>query len=298
MTRLAKGTVIGLIAGYYDVETDEGLIRTRARGVFRQKKQKPAVGDHVEIQIDDQGTSYLVKIFPRMNRIGRPAVANVSHVLLVISAVQPDFSLQLLDRFLTFFAWQKVAVTLYLSKADLLKNSAKLEQIKQDLAYYQKIGYPVYFDAETLAKELNQKIGKDQIWTLAGQSGAGKSTLLNKLKKDANQETGQISMVLNRGKHTTRKVQLFKLGKGFLADTPGFSSIDLTPIKLDQLKNYFLEFKKASAHCKFRGCLHLKEPKCEVKRLLAESEIIQSRYDDYLAMRNEIEEGRIPEYLK
>lgn len=298
MTRLAKGTVIGLIAGYYDVETDEGLIRTRARGIFRQKKQKPAVGDHVEIQIDDQGTSYLVKIFPRMNRIGRPAVANVSHVLLVISAVQPDFSLQLLDRFLTFFAWQKVAVTLYLSKADLLKNSAKLEQIKQDLAYYQKIGYPVYFDAETLAKELNQKIGKDQIWTLAGQSGAGKSTLLNKLKKDANQETGQISMVLNRGKHTTRKVQLFKLGKGFLADTPGFSSIDLTPIKLDQLKNYFLEFKKASAHCKFRGCLHLKEPKCEVKRLLAESEIIQSRYDDYLAMRNEIEEGRIPEYLK
>lgn len=298
MTRLAKGTVIGLIAGYYDVETDEGLIRTRARGVFRQKKQKPAVGDHVEIQIDDQGTSYLVKIFPRMNRIGRPAVANVSHVLLVISAVQPDFSLQLLDRFLTFFAWQKVAVTIYLSKADLLKNSAKLDQIKQDLAYYQKIGYPVYFDAETLAKELNQKIGKDQIWTLAGQSGAGKSTLLNKLKKDANQETGQISMVLNRGKHTTRKVQLFKLGKGFLADTPGFSSIDLTPIKLDQLKNYFLEFKKASAHCKFRGCLHLKEPKCEVKRLLAESEIIQSRYDDYLAMRNEIEEGRIPEYLK
>lgn len=298
MTRLAKGTVIGLIAGYYDVETDEGLIRTRARGIFRQKKQKPAVGDHVEIQIDDQGTSYLVKIFPRMNRIGRPAVANVSHVLLVISAVQPDFSLQLLDRFLTFFAWQKVAVTLYLSKADLLKNSAKLDQIKQDLAYYQKIGYPVYFDAETLAKELNQKIGKDQIWTLAGQSGAGKSTLLNKLKKDANQETGQISMVLNRGKHTTRKVQLFKLGKGFLADTPGFSSIDLTPIKLDQLKNYFLEFKKASAHCKFRGCLHLKEPKCEVKRLLAESEIIQSRYDDYLAMRNEIEEGRIPEYLK
>ena len=298
MTRLAKGTVIGLIAGYYDVETDEGLIRTRARGVFRQKKQKPAVGDHVEIKIDDQGTSYLVKIFPRMNRIGRPAVANVSHVLLVISAVQPDFSLQLLDRFLTFFAWQKAAVTLYLSKADLLKNSAKLEQIKQDLAYYQKIGYPVYFDAETLAKELNQKIGKDQIWTLAGQSGAGKSTLLNKLKKDANQETGQISMVLNRGKHTTRKVQLFKLGKGFLADTPGFSSIDLTPIKLDQLKNYFLEFKKASAHCKFRGCLHLKEPKCEVKRLLAESEIIQSRYDDYLAMRNEIEEGRIPEYLK
>lgn len=101
--KLAEGTVVGLIAGYYDVETAAGIVRTRARGVFRQKKQKPAVGDHVEIQIDDQGMSYLVKILPRLNRIGRPAVANVSHVLLVISAVEPDFSLELLDRFLTFF---------------------------------------------------------------------------------------------------------------------------------------------------------------------------------------------------
>lgn len=102
MTRLAEGTVIGLIAGFYDVQTSEGVIRTRARGVFRQNKQKPVVGDRCEIQIDDQGMSYLTKILPRKNRIGRPAVANVSHVLLVISAVQPDFSVQLLDRFLTF----------------------------------------------------------------------------------------------------------------------------------------------------------------------------------------------------
>lgn len=298
MTRKAEGTVTGLIAGFYDVMTDEGVIRTRARGVFRQKKQKPAVGDHVEIQIDDQGTSYLVKILPRHNRIGRPAVANISHVLLVVSAVQPDFSVQLLDRFLTFFAWQKVAVTIYLSKADLLVESEKLHQIKQILSYYEKIGYPVYYDAEKLGQDLAHLIGKEQIWTLAGQSGAGKSTLLNKIKRDANQATGEISQVLNRGKHTTRKVELFSMGQGFLADTPGFSAIDLTPIKLDNLKDYFLEFKKASSKCKFRGCQHLKEPKCEVKTLLNDGEIIQSRYDDYLALRNEIKEGRIPEYLK
>ena len=130
--KLAEGTVVGLIAGYYDVETAVGIVRTRARGVFRQKKQKPAVGDHVEIQIDDQGMSYLVKILPRLNRIGRPAVANVSHVLLVISAVEPDFSLELLDRFLTFFSWQKVQVTIYLSKRDLLKGD-KLAKIKEEL---------------------------------------------------------------------------------------------------------------------------------------------------------------------
>ena len=295
--KLAEGTVVGLIAGYYDVETAVGIVRTRARGVFRQKKQKPAVGDHVEIQIDDQGMSYLVKILPRLNRIGRPAVANVSHVLLVISAVEPDFSLELLDRFLTFFSWQKVQVTIYLSKSDLLKGD-KLAKIKEELSYYQEIGYPVFTDYHDVEAQIPQMIKAGQIWTLAGQSGAGKSTLLNQLKKDANQATGAISTSLNRGKHTTRKVELFKLGEGFLADTPGFSSIDLTPIKLNELCNYFVEFKRASSKCKFRGCQHLKEPSCEVKKLLEEGQIMPHRYDDYLAMRTEISEGRLPEYLK
>ncbi|MFJ6933435.1 MAG: ribosome small subunit-dependent GTPase A [Lactobacillus gallinarum] len=295
--KLAEGTVIGLIAGYYDVETAAGIVRTRARGVFRQKKQKPAVGDHVEIQIDDQGMSYLVKILPRLNRIGRPAVANVSHVLLVISAVEPDFSLELLDRFLTFFSWQKVQVTIYLSKSDLLKGD-KLAKIKEELSHYQEIGYPVFTDYHDVEAQIPQMIKAGQIWTLAGQSGAGKSTLLNQLKKDANQATGAISTSLNRGKHTTRKVELFKLGEGFLADTPGFSSIDLTPIKLNELCNYFVEFKRASSKCKFRGCQHLKEPGCEVKKLLEEGQIMPHRYDDYLAMRTEISEGRLPEYLK
>ena len=295
--KLAEGTVVGLIAGYYDVETAAGIVRTRARGVFRQKKQKPAVGDHVEIQIDDQGMSYLLKILPRLNRIGRPAVANVSHVLLVISAVEPDFSLELLDRFLTFFSWQKVQVTIYLSKSDLLKGD-KLAKIKEELSYYQEIGYPVFTDYHDVEAQIPQMIKAGQIWTLAGQSGAGKSTLLNHLKKDANQATGAISTSLNRGKHTTRKVELFKLGEGFLADTPGFSSIDLTPIKLNELCNYFVEFKRASSKCKFRGCQHLKEPGCEVKKLLEEGKIMPHRYDDYLAMRTEISEGRLPEYLK
>lgn len=295
--KLAQGTVIGLIAGYYDVETATGIVRTRARGVFRQKKQKPAVGDRVEIQIDDKGMSYLVKIMPRLNRIGRPAVANVSHVLLVISAVEPDFSLELLDRFLTFFSWQKVNVTIYLSKTDLLDDD-KLTEITRSLAYYQEIGYPVFTDYHDVQAKIPEMIGKDQIWTLAGQSGAGKSTLLNHLKEDAHQATGAISTSLNRGKHTTRKVELFKLGEGFLADTPGFSSIDLTPIKLNELCNYFVEFKRASVKCKFRGCQHLKEPGCEVKKLLEEGKILANRYDDYLAIRTEISEGRIPEYLK
>ena len=297
MAKNTQGIIIGLIAGFYDVQTKSRVVRTRARGVFRKNKLKPTVGDHVEIQIDDQGTSYLVKVLPRKNLIGRPALANVDHVLLVISAVEPDFSLPLLDRFLTFFSWQNVAVSIYLSKSDLTK-SEELEDINENLAYYQKIGYEIYLSQEAVNKALPVNIGFEQIWTLAGQSGAGKSTLINSLKEDLAQKTAAISTSLNRGKHTTRTVQLFKLGNGYLADTPGFSAIDLTPIKLNQLCDYFIEFKKASQNCKFRGCQHINEPKCEVKQLVAEGQIKKSRYENYLLMRKEIENGRLPEYLK
>lgn len=297
MVKDTQGIITGLIAGFYDVQTKSRVVRTRARGVFRKNKLKPTVGDHVEIQIDDQGTSYLVKVLPRKNLIGRPALANVDHILLVISAVEPDFSLPLLDRFLTFFSWQNVAVSIYLSKSDLTK-SEELEVINENLAYYQKIGYEIYLSQEAVSKAVPVNIGFEQIWTLAGQSGAGKSTLINSLKEDLAQKTAAISTSLNRGKHTTRTVQLFKLGNGYLADTPGFSAIDLTPIKLNQLCEYFIEFKKASQNCKFRGCQHINEPKCEVKQLVAEGQIKKSRYENYLLMRKEIENGRLPEYLK
>lgn len=297
MIKQTEGIVVGLISGFYDVQTGNQIVRTRARGLFRKNKEKPTVGDHVKIQVDEQGTSYLTEILPRVNLIGRPALANVDHVLLVISAVEPDFSLQLLDRYLTFFSWQKVAVSIYLSKSDLV-DEAKLAKIKASLSYYVKIGYPVFYQWEELAKKLPSAIESRQIWTLAGQSGAGKSTLINHLKQDIEQETAAISTSLNRGKHTTRTVQLFPLGEGFLADTPGFSAIDFTPIKINDLCNYFVEFKRASVKCKFRGCQHIKEPKCEVKNLVEKQEITQSRYDNYLQMRSEIENGRMPEYLK
>ena len=297
MIKQTDGIVVGLISGFYDVQTGNQIVRTRARGLFRKNKEKPTVGDHVKIQVDEQGTSYLTEILPRVNLIGRPALANVDHVLLVISAVEPDFSLQLLDRYLTFFSWQKVAVSIYLSKSDLV-DEAKLAEIKASLSYYAKIGYPIFYQWEELAEKLPSAIESRQIWTLAGQSGAGKSTLINHLKQDIEQETAAISTSLNRGKHTTRTVQLFPLGEGFLADTPGFSAIDFTPIKINDLCNYFVEFKRASVKCKFRGCQHIKEPKCEVKNLVEKQEITQSRYDNYLQMRSEIENGRMPEYLK
>ncbi|MBP2056934.1 ribosome biogenesis GTPase [Lactobacillus colini] len=291
------GTIVGAISGYYDVETEQGIVRTRARGVFRDRKQKPLVGDRVVIQLDNKGMNYLIEILPHSNEIGRPAVANVAEVLLVISSVEPDFSTELLDRYLTFFAWKDVKVCIYLSKTDIAPKD-KLEEIIQSLSYYSKIGYSVFTSAKDLEDKLPDLIKEKTIWTLAGQSGAGKSTLLNKLEKTANQATGKISTALNRGKHTTRKVQLFKYGSGFIADTPGFSAIDLYKIKLNDLANCFYEFSKASSGCKFRSCQHIHEPKCNVRQLLESGEISSSRYDDYLKIRQEISDNRMPEYLK
>jgi ribosome biogenesis GTPase len=291
------GIVVSLLAGYYDVSINGATIRTRACGVFRKRGEKPRVGDLVEVQLDEHGTNYLVQVLPRKNLLGRPPLANVAGVLLVITATEPDFSLTLLNRYLVFFDWQNVPVWLYLSKGDLV-DDPKFDEIKQQLAYYQKIGYQVFTDKEELQRQLPQAIKQNDVWTLAGQSGAGKSTLLNFLKKDADQATGEISHSLNRGRHTTRQVSLFRMGQGFLADTPGFSAISLAQMKIDELPNHFCEFKKASAHCKFRSCQHLQEPHCEVKRLVAAGEIAKQRYDAYVALHQEILDDRVPEYKK
>jgi ribosome biogenesis GTPase len=295
MSEELSGIVTGLIAGYYDVETPIGLIRTRARGRFRQQKLKPVVGDQVRLKLQEDQTGYLLEIMPRQNYLGRPALANVSRVLLVVSAVEPDFSLELLDRFLTFFAWKQVAVSLYLSKKDLIE-TAKLAEIEKKLDYYQQHHYQLFANLEQIKEELADS-SQERIWTLAGQSGAGKSTLLNQLLPQASQATSAISQRLNRGRHTTRKVELFKFGNSFLADTPGFSSIDLSPIKLTELEQYFLDFKDLAPQCKFRRCQHLHEPHCAVKEAVGKK-ILSSRYEHYLAQRQEIETGRMPEYLK
>lgn len=291
------GIVVSLLAGYYDVAINGQTVRTRARGVFRKRGEKPRVGDLVEVKLDEQGTNYLVKVLPRKNLLGRPPLANVAGVLLVITATEPDFSLTLLNRYLVFFDWQNVPVWLYLSKGDLVAE-AKLNELKEQLRYYKQIGYAVFLDKKQLQGKLPSAIGTNDVWTLAGQSGAGKSTLLNFLKKDADQATGEISHSLNRGRHTTRQVILFRFGQGFLADTPGFSAISLAQMKIDELPNHFREFKKASVNCKFRSCQHLQEPHCAVKRLVEAGEIAQQRYDAYLALHQEIISDRVPEYKK
>ena len=226
-------------------------------------------------------------------------MANVDIAVVVTAAKKPTFSTNLLDRQLIALEAQKIIPVIYFSKTDLLSDDeyAKLAEI---VAGYRKIGYQVFFDREAFAEDqLHQlkELLKGQIVTMMGQTGAGKSTLLNHLAPGLGLATGEISTALKRGRHTTRKVSLLNVAGAWIADTPGFSSYETFDMTVEELPNFFPEMKELAANCKFRGCLHLKEPQCAVKDAVKNGIIMKSRYDDYVQFHNLIANQK-PDYSK
>ncbi len=289
---MQSGKIIKSISGFYDVQLDDGsIIRTRARGNFRKQKIKPIVGDLVDFE-----DAYLLAVKPRKNSLVRPPVANLDVAIVVMSAVEPDFSTNLLDRYLAYLAANQIDAVIYMSKGDLLSATQRTE-IQQVLLAYERIGYTVcQNDAESQSQL--ETLAANKILIVMGQSGAGKSTLLNRLLPDLKLETAEISSSLNRGKHTTRTVTLYPFGhNGLIADTPGFSSLDLSEIEPTDLTQYFLEFAKIGTGCRFRGCQHIQEPDCAVKQAVETGEIAQFRYDNYLQLHQELSHLR-PTYRK
>ncbi|MDN6595823.1 MAG: ribosome small subunit-dependent GTPase A, partial [Lacticaseibacillus paracasei] len=294
------GRIIKQISGYYDIAVNGTTYRTRGRGSLRNDKITPLVGDIAAFQPgegDDEG--YLLKVLPRHNALVRPPVANVDQAVLITSAVEPDFSKNLLDRFLVYLEGHDIHAEIYLTKTDLTKPQ-RLTKIRQDLAGYTKIGYPVFapdkpFDPTILAQV--QASFADKLTIFTGQTGAGKSTLLNHLVPGLDLATAAISHALNRGRHTTRTTDLYPIHGGLVADTPGFSSLGLLDVTLDDLRDRFPEFAALAPNCKFRGCQHVSEPHCAVKAALAAGDIMQSRYDNYLQFREELS-GKRPVYKK
>lgn len=291
-----QGQIQKALSGFYYVATETGEVyQTRGRGNFRKKKITPLVGDKVIFSADNFSEGVLTEILPRKNQLVRPPVANVDLGVIVMSAVTPQFSYSLLDRFLTQLEFFNIKGLLYLTKLDLVTDLAPFEAVKNA---YEKIGYPVILgksekDFETLTKHF-----KKQVTVFIGQSGAGKSTLLNHLDPKLTLATGEISESLGRGRHTTRHVELHSLFGGLVADTPGFSSLELPEsLEATQVGRLFPEIHAASAHCKFRQCLHVKEPGCEVLAKLATGEILPSRYENYLQFLNEVQ-TRKPIYGK
>ena len=285
-----QGKIVKGIAGSYFVYCeDHEIYECKAKGVFRKKKEKPLVGDNVEIEITDQtehiGT--VAKIKKRKNELIRPAVANVDRAMVIFAAASPDPSFPLLDRFLWMMEKEGVETEIVFNKVDLLTEESR-EEIR---AIYEPVGYPFLFTSTKTGEGLEQLkcLLKNKTTTVAGPSGVGKSSLINACQTSVTMETGDLSRKLERGKHTTRHSELIFVEENtYIVDTPGFSSLFLFEEEKELVKDYFREFGRYDADCRFPDCMHIKEPDCAVKQAVAAGKIHKSRYESYRNMFEEI----------
>jgi len=287
---MPEGQIIRALSGFYYVEEAGNVWECKARGIFKKKNRSPLVGDKVFFDVIGQHQGIITEIKPRKNQLHRPPVSNIDQAVLVFSAVQPDFSRVLLDKFLVHVERAKIKPIICVTKTDLL---TKIEDLEKKLSVYREIGYQVVKTSK-YGQGLNElaDVLKGKISVFAGQSGVGKSTLLNTLIPHLQLETAKISHKLGRGKHTTRVVQLISLPEGgMVADTPGFSQLDFQDIVSTDLANYFIEFDRFVGECRFRGCMHLNEPGCAVKSAVSEKKIDEDRYRHYVEFLEEIQEN-------
>ncbi|MGE7621878.1 ribosome small subunit-dependent GTPase A [Viridibacillus sp. NPDC096237] len=286
---MAKGQIRKALSGFYYVHSDGEQIQCRGRGVFRNRGISPLVGDFVDFVVEGDNDGTITAVHERHNELVRPPVANIDQAILVFSAKEPAFNTILLDKFLVALESFHIHPIICLTKTDLL-TSEENDVIQQYIKDYEEIGYEVIqtfkSDPEIMVKI--QQVLESKTTVLAGQSGVGKSTLLNTIMPSLELKTGVISEALGRGKHTTRHVELIPLAGGLIADTPGFSSFDFDTLEKEELTSCFPELQRLSEDCKFRGCLHLKEPKCAVKAAVENEEIMRYRYDHYLQFLQEI----------
>jgi len=289
-----QGKIIKGIAGFYYVYTEEyGVLECKAKGIFRKENKKPLVGDDVEVELlaEEEKTGNISKILPRENELIRPAVANIDQALVIFAVTHPEPNLNLLDRFLLMMETQGLPVIICFNKQDLADES-QVEKLKQ---IYAASGYELLFisakkvqDVENVMKYLRGKTT-----TVAGPSGVGKSTLINRICPEALMETGEISQKIERGRHTTRHSELFHVCKGtFIMDTPGFSSLGVFDLEKEELKKYYPEYAELEQDCRFRGCVHMEEPDCAIKKAVEQGKISKERYENYRILYEEIKNRR------
>lgn len=293
---MPKGQIMKALSGFYYVKMEDRLIQCRGRGVFRNKNISPLVGDFVQYEFERDQEGTIMEVFDRKNELVRPPIANVDQAILVFSCVEPDFNPGLLDRFLVLIEYHDIEPIICLTKIDLVPE-AKLEELHAFIKDYKEIGYQVVITSSETEEGLDELLPllKDRLSVFAGQSGVGKSSLLNALRPDLDLKTATISTHLGRGKHTTRHVELMDVNGGAVADTPGFSSLELMEMEVNDVTFCMPEFQRASEECKFRGCLHINEPKCAVKSAVEDGTIPSYRYDHYLQFIQEIQD-RKPRY--
>ena len=274
-----KGQIVKISSDLHFVNFENEIFPCKCRGIFRKEHIIPVVGDYV---LFSKEKKLIEEILPRKNTFYRPKVSNIDRAFLITSLKLPDFSLNLLDKFLVLMEINKVEPIICITKSDLVLED-ELNKINEVLNYYRNIGYTVVFNTEIdKIKELLEN--KTSVFT--GQTGAGKSTLLNKLNPNWNLETGEISVALGRGKHTTRVVELFDFCNGKVMDTPGFSSFEFNRYAKEQIRDAFIEFLEYP--CPFKDCNHTKEEECCVKKEVLNKNILESRYENYLSFIEEV----------
>ncbi len=284
------GKIIKGIAGFYYVHTENAEVyECKAKGIFRNQKIKPLVGDDVELEIldEEKRLASIVDVLPRKSQLLRPAVANVDQAIVVFAAKNPEPNRNLLNRFLILMTKQGLPVIIIFNKTDLISEEEKKELEDG----WRNTGYEIRFLSakEKQGTEEFRQLLKGKTTVVAGPSGVGKSTLVNLCQTTVVMETGVISEKIKRGKHTTRHSEFIWVDEEtYILDTPGFSSLTIEEVEAEELKEYFPEFEKYEGTCRFRGCMHDNEPDCMVKQAVANGEISKQRYEDYQLLYREL----------
>lgn len=276
------GRILRSLSGFYDVQTDRGMVTCRGRGHLRKGQEIPLTGDMVEISVG-QGNGMVEKILPRRNRFIRPAVANIDALVVFASNVNPVTEPFLIDRVTAIAGEQEVAVHICVNKCDL-------DPATDLVRIYRNAGFPV-IQASALTGEGVEQLRQlitGKLTAFTGNTGVGKSSMLNALCPDLEIATGEVSEKLGRGRHTTRHVELYKLGEDtYVADTPGFSSFDtdqMDVILKENLQYAFPDFASYLGDCQFHDCSHRTEPDCAVRRAVEAGKIEKTRYESYLRL--------------
>ncbi len=283
-----SGIIIKITGGFYYVEAADSVYECKARGVFRKRGTSPLVGDHVDITVPDDGYCSIDIIHERRNSLIRPALANLDNLMIVSSLKEPEVNLYLIDKMTAAAVSKNITPIVVFSKSDL----ASAEEL---VRMYRSVDIPAYEFSSVDLRGLDDIKAelKDKVTAFCGNSGVGKSTLLNSLFPELELKTGEISDKLGRGRHTTRTVELFKKHGGYIADTPGFSTVDIERFELirkDELKFAFPEFDSYFGTCKFNSCNHLCEQGCKVIEAVKSGVIPESRHQSYIRMYNEVKD--------
>lgn len=283
------GIIIKGIGGFYYVEAADGIIyECKARGVFRKEKITPLAGDKVEISVDENNKNSIDKIYERRNMFKRPPIANVDKLVIVSSVCDPRPNLLIIDRLTAVAVYKNVEPIIVFTKNDLQSADEYIE-------IYKNAGFKTF----AVSNETGEGIGEvkevieNGVCVFTGNSGVGKSSLINRMYPDFALETGEISKKLGRGRHTTRHVELLKINNGYIADTPGFSSLDFETndlIKKDELAFCFPDFSDYIDSCKFSTCAHVNDKGCRLIEAVNSGDVMRSRHESYVTMYNEVKD--------